>query len=152
MVDFHRMLWDERFMRIAISVAGWSKDPSTRVGCVLVRNKKIVATGYNGFPAGIMDDDRLKDREEKYMLIIHAEMNALLQAGHNARGTTLYLAGMPCCPCQNCTKHIIQAGIVRIVHRRGIVKPHWQDEVVRSRNTLLEAGITITECGREKNV
>lgn len=58
--------WDRRFMEMAQLVSTWSKDPSTKIGAVLVRSNKIVATGYNGFPSGIVDDKRLQNRDKKY--------------------------------------------------------------------------------------
>ncbi len=139
--------WDMRFLRMAEMVSSWSKDPSTKVGVVLVKNQKVVATGYNGFPEGIADDDRLNDREVKYTLVIHAEMNALLQAGHDARGSTLYLWGFAGCPCQNCAKHVIQAGVKRIVYYDGSTLPErWADELAAARITLEEAGMIIEPC------
>lgn len=110
--------WDTRFMRLAREVSTWSKDPSSKIGAVIVNDRRrILATGYNGFPEGIDDnEERLNNREEKYPRIIHAEMNALLNAlknGVSVEGATLYVYGLPVCP--DCTKSIIQAGIRRIV-------------------------------------
>lgn len=136
--------WDRRFLEMAELVSLWSKDPSTKVGVVLVKNRKVVATGYNGFPQGIADNDRLNDREKKYTLVIHAEMNALLQAGHDANGSTLYLWGFAGCPCQNCAKHVIQAGVQRVVYYDGTPAPErWADELAAARTTLKEAGLEI---------
>jgi dCMP deaminase len=136
--------WDLRFMSIARSVSSWSKDPSTKVGAVLTKRRKIVATGYNGFPGRIKDDNRLNDREFKYPRIIHAEMNSLLQAGHNTHDSTLYLYGMPGPPCSNCTKHIIEAGICRIVTRRGTIPESWRADFKISMDMLSEADIPIS--------
>ena len=74
--------WDQRFLDLAAHIAGWSKDPSTKVGCVVVgEDREIRSTGFNGFPRGISDDnDRLTDREKKYPLICHAEENAIMHA------------------------------------------------------------------------
>ena len=111
-----QLKWDFRFMGIARSVATWSKDPSTKIGAVIVNaDRHIVATGYNGFPSGLGDDFRLEIRDMKYPRIIHAEMNAILQAGRDCIGSTLYMWGMEGAPCTNCTKHLIQAGIKRVV-------------------------------------
>lgn len=110
--------WDIRFMKIAREISTWSKDPSRKVGAVIVNNdRRILATGYNGFPKGIADDEeRLNDREKKYPRIVHAEMNALMNAlysGVSVRDATIYVYGLPVCP--ECTKSIIQSGIKRVV-------------------------------------
>src|SRR6056300_417538 len=77
--------WDQRFMQMAQMVSTWSKDPSSKIGAVAVNDeKRILATGYNGFPRGIADtEERLNNRDEKYPRIIHAEMNVLMNALYN---------------------------------------------------------------------
>jgi dCMP deaminase len=122
--------WDIRFMRIAKEISQWSKDPSSKIGAVIVNDDhRILATGYNGFPRGIQDDeDRLNNREIKYSLIVHAEMNALMNAlysGVSVKGATLYVYGLPVC--DNCTKSVIQAGISRVVITYpDVVAEKWQ--------------------------
>ena len=103
--------WDKRYITIAKLVSSWSKDPS-KVGAVLVTNEGI-ALGYNGFPIGIEDDERLSDRATKLKMIIHAEQNALLIAGSRARGSSIYVWGKPICA--RCAVLIIQAGVDKIV-------------------------------------
>ena len=110
--------WDRRFMEQAKLIASWSKDPSSKIGAVIVNDeRRILATGYNGFPRGISDsEERLNNRDEKYPRIIHAEMNALMNALYNGvavKDATLYVYGLPICP--DCTKCVIQAGIKRVV-------------------------------------
>jgi dCMP deaminase len=110
--------WDDRFMRLAREISTWSKDPSAQIGAVIVDDeRRILATGYNGFPRGIADtEERLNNKEEKYPRVIHAEMNAILAALYNGvsvKGATLYVWGLPVCA--DCTKSVIQAGIRRIV-------------------------------------
>jgi dCMP deaminase len=108
--------WDRRFMDVAKLVSTWSKDPSSQIGAVLVKDRRILASGYNGFPRGIEDDERLDVREKKYPLVVHAEMNVLmnaLEAGISARGATLYVYGLPIC--KECAKNILNSGIVRVV-------------------------------------
>lgn len=106
--------WDRRFLSLAEFIAGWSKDPSTKVGCVIAdRHNRIVSVGYNGLPAGVADSaDRLSNRELKYALVVHAEVNAILFAG-SVRGCTLYVWPLP--PCSHCAAKILQAGISRVV-------------------------------------
>ena len=89
--------WDQHFLQLAIDHARMSKDPSTRVGAVIVGpDREIRSSGFNGFPRGIEDTaERLADREMKLRLIVHAEMNAVLNAvrgGAQVKGCSLYLA------------------------------------------------------------
>lgn len=106
--------WDAWFLALAAHVATASKDPSTQCGAVIVRpDRTIAGVGFNGFPRGIRDDARLHDRETKYGLVIHAEMNALLHLREPARGCMIYTH--PIAPCIRCAVHLVQAGIVRVV-------------------------------------
>ena len=111
-------------MDLADRSAQMSKDPSTQVGVVLVKDRKVVGTGFNGFPCGIRDDARLHTRKKKYALMIHAEMNALLDAGSDAAGSTLY---SPVRPCVRCAVHLIQAGVFQVVTFGRIPNGHGQD-------------------------
>lgn len=106
--------WDKRFMALATSVATWSKDPSTQVGCIIVgQDRKILATGYNGFAKGVVDSpERLNDRPVKYQLVLHAEVNAVLNSTASLHGSTAYVTHSPCA---QCTSVLAQSGIVRIV-------------------------------------
>ena len=84
--------WDVRFLKLAHEVASWSKDPSTKVGCVLVKGKKVVSVGYNGLPMGIEDSiERLTDRELKYEMTVHAEVNAVTTAALHGVSTSAAL-------------------------------------------------------------
>lgn len=108
--------WALRFMELAETVATWSKDPSTKVGACLVDNqtRTILGLGYNGFPRGVQDTEaRYADRPTKYALIVHSEVNAIMNAqGRNLAGSVLYTTKFPC---TNCAKLIIQAGIAAVV-------------------------------------
>ena len=106
--------WDERYLQMAALVASWSKDPRAKVGAVIVRNNRVVATGFNGLPSEVLDNqDRLIDKRIKLEMTVHAEENALIVAGINAEGATIYLHGKPVCA--RCAGSIIQAGIRRVV-------------------------------------
>ena len=110
--------WDDKFIRLAKEISTWSKDPSTQVGAVIInQNRRILATGYNGFPRGIRDiEERLTNRDEKYKYVVHAEMNAIYNATFNGvslDGATLYVWGLPAC--SECAKGIIQVGIKKVV-------------------------------------
>ena len=112
-----RVDWDERFMQLALHIAGWSKDRSTKVGAVIVGDDHILrAIGYNGFPRGV--DDEAEDRHErplKYRWTEHAERNAIYNAariGVSLDDCTMYVAWFPC---MDCARAIVQAGIARLV-------------------------------------
>jgi len=106
--------WDERFLELASVIATWSKDPSTRVGAIIVQPRnKIIGTGFNGFARGMRDDAELyENREIKYSKVIHAEINSLLNAAQPVEGCTLYTT-LPCC--DRCAVHMIHVGIKRFV-------------------------------------
>jgi dCMP deaminase len=137
--------WDRRFMDLARFISGWSKDPSTQVGAVVAnpRTKRVVSTGFNGFPAGVGDyEERLQKREIKYEMIVHAEANALLFAGPAAEGCALYVTPLP--PCARCAVLIIQAGITRVVSPRpDLSKEPWKSQSVISEQMFGEAGVKL---------
>lgn len=103
--------WLERFFSLAQNVGEWSKDPSTKVGAVIINDlKQVVGLGFNGFPRGIRDEG-LEDRELKLALTVHAEKNAILNATTSVRGCTL-ISTYP--TCNQCAAFIIQAGIAHV--------------------------------------
>ena len=105
--------WKDRFLALAFHIASWSKDPSTQVGCVIVDGKTVKAMGYNGFPRGANDAERLyNDREIKYMRVQHAEVNAIVNYKGDLSGCTAFVTHMPCCSCMGA---LINAGIKHIV-------------------------------------
>ncbi len=110
--------WDRRFLNLAKFIAQWSKDPSTQVGCVIVDPmKRIVATGFNGLPAGVSDTiERLSNRDIKYEMVVHAERNAIIDAKRDLSGMSIYV--WPIMPCSVCASMIIQAGISRVIAPR----------------------------------
>lgn len=107
--------WNYRFLKLAQHISQWSKDPSTKCGAVIVGPlRQKVAYGYNGFPIGVDDmPQRYNNREVKYDLVVHAELNAILNAQFGLSGSTLYV--YPLVPCTECAKAIIQSGIKRVV-------------------------------------
>lgn len=140
--------WNSRFMGMAKAVSMWSKDPSTKVGAVVVGNKKqILATGYNGFPRGIDDNpERLENRELKYKFVVHAEMNAIYNAsytGTSLDGSKLYVYGLPVC--RECCKGIIQVGIKEVYISKEclLAKPDWYESWLQSKEIFDEAGVFI---------
>ena len=137
--------WDKRFLDLAELVSSWSKDPSTKVGAVIVDDKNIiVSVGFNGFPKGIEDDDRLYNRDSKYQIIIHAENNALMFAKRPLDNCTLYT--YPFMPCPRCAGMIIQSGIKRVVSYKNTIDRHrWELDFSISRELFCEANIQLEE-------
>ena len=110
--------WDEYFMGVAKLAARRSKDPSTQVGaCIVSQDNIIISTGYNGMPKGCSDDEFPWDREgeeTKYPYVVHAELNAILNAnGRDLRNSRVYVALFPC---NECAKAIIQSGVKEVVY------------------------------------
>ena len=110
--------WDEYFMGVAMLAARRSKDPNTQVGaCIVSPDNIIISTGYNGLPNGCSDDEYPWEREgeeTKYPYVVHAELNAILNAnGRDLRGSRLYVVLFPC---NECAKAIIQAGVKEVLY------------------------------------
>lgn len=136
--------WQQRFMEMAELVATWSRDPSTQVGCVIVNpRRQVVSTGFNGFPRGVDDDPaRYADRATKYLMVLHAEANAVLQAGGDVRGGTAYVTHPPCA---QCAAVLIQAGIEKIVTRApdaGMAE-RFRESFGAAEMMLHEVGVTV---------
>ena len=130
--------WDKRFIDLAEHISTWSKDPSTKVGAVIVDDdRRIVSVGYNGFPAGVDDHtDRYDDREIKYEMIIHGEINAILFANKDLKGCTLYT--WPFQPCSRCASIVVQKGISRVVTLVN-KDPRWKKSFDLSAKIFKEA-------------
>lgn len=139
--------WDNRMMELAQMVASWSKDPSTKVGAVIMRDDRTVESmGYNGFPRGVMDQiDRYSNREVKYKLVVHAEANAIVSARGSVEGMTLYCTLFPCC---ECAKLVIQAGIKEVVVPTMKKTERFYDSMKATELMFREAGVTFREVGK----
>ena len=118
--------WDRYFLKIAEAVAEKSKDPSSKMGCVIVNpNKRVVSLGYNGLPQGADESKMtLSERPMKYYFAIHSEMNALLFAHQDLTGCTLY---NKTATCENYLKYCLQAGIKRFVYEELRVHSYSTD-------------------------
>lgn len=133
-----------RFLELAKLVATWSKDPSTKVGAIVVDDqRRVVGLGYNGFPRRVADTDaRLDNRPVKYAYMVHAESNALMNAART-QGCTLYVT-FP--PCNECAKQIIQLGIRRVVYWLDRDDPRMKEWSVVgefAKDMLREAGVQV---------
>ena len=139
--------WEEYFMGVALLAAERSKDPNTQVGaCIVDSQNRILSTGYNGFPQGCSDDDFPWNRDEakgdtKYQFVVHAELNAILNArGKSLADSTLYVGLFPC---NECAKAIIQAGVREVVYLSNKYKD--TPSTVASKRMLDAAGVKLTQ-------
>ncbi len=114
LMGINELKWHYRFLDLAFTVAKWSKDPSRKVGAVIVRpDRSICSLGYNGFARGVKDlEERYTNRDVKYELVVHAEQNAIISAREDLTGFTIYSTLMPC---SRCTSMIINSGMKTIV-------------------------------------
>ena len=137
--------WDEYFMGIALLSAKRSKDPSTQVGaCIINKDKRIIAIGYNGFPKGIKDTKkRLNDKELKRAISLHAEESAILNAKCNVEDCKIYIYGLCCC--SHCAALIIQSGIKEVYYKLSEKgeSEHWLANTELARKMLKEAKIKV---------
>ena len=131
--------WDQYFMGLAHLSAMRSKDPNTSVGAVIVDDKhRVVSIGYNGMPYGCSDDVYPWDREgdlldTKYPYVVHAELNAILNAGRSLKDCTLYVSLFPC---NECAKAIIQSGIKKIIYEDD---KYADSETTRASKRMLQS-------------
>lgn len=132
--------WDEYFMEIAEVVASRSKDPSSKMGCVIVdENKRVVSLGYNGMLQGADESKMtLSERPMKYYFAIHSEMNALIFAKRDLTGCTVYNR---VATCENCLKYCLQAGITRFVYKELRVHSHSTDRAHSMTNVETDEAI-----------
>ena len=137
--------WDEYFMGIAMLAARRSKDPNTQVGaCIVSQDNIIISTGYNGMPKGCSDDEYPWERsgeETKYPYVVHAELNAVLNAsGRDLRGSKLYVALFPC---NECAKAIIQSGVKEVYY----LSDKYADSMatLASKRMMQSAGVKFTQ-------
>jgi dCMP deaminase len=147
-VRFELYTWDKRFLLLADHVSKWSKDPSTKVGAVIVDpDKRVVSMGYNGFPAKIEDlPEHYEDRDTKLKKVVHAESNAIIFSQRSLKDCTIYL--YPFMPCSNCAGQIIQSGISRVVAPINS-NPKWQESFKLTQAMFEEADIVLDLYGME---
>ena len=139
---------DALAVRMANAYAAQSKDPSTKVGCVIVApNGAIRSGGYNGCVRGVLDTvERISTRPGKYLWMEHAERNAIYNAACDLSGCDLYVTGLP--PCARCARGIIQVGIKSGWFPGGLIVPErWEEDMLVSMEMLSEAGVTVRSGG-----
>lgn len=123
--------WISRFLSLADAIAQWSKDPTTKVGCLIIDQARTIrATGYNGFPRSVTDARaRLDDRATKHRFTVHAEANAVAaaaRAGTSLRGCTAIITH-PCC--SQCAALLAQAGITAVYYRNRPLADEWLESL-----------------------
>jgi dCMP deaminase len=138
--------WDSRFLRAAEEVATWSKDPSTKVGCVIVNPElqRRTGEGFNGFPRFMSDAPELyEDRDIKIPRTIHAELNAILFASET-EGCTAYVTHPPCTAC---SLALIQSGVSRVVTRKPSedLLSRWGPSIEMAKGFFWEAEVEYVE-------
>ena len=139
-----RPSWNEYFKQIVEVTATRSPCRRLQVGCLLVKDNRIISQGYNGFPRGMLDSPNLySNREEKYVRIVHAEMNCIYNASWNGvslDGADLFVYGLPVC--HECAKAIIQVGIKRVISpwMQNLPKK-WDDSFELTNKFFKEAGV-----------
>jgi dCMP deaminase len=132
-------------------IASKSKDSSSKIGAVIVRDNAIISEGYNGLPRGVNDDVSVRgDKPEKYYWYEHAERNSIFHCARNGiatKDTTLYSMG---CPCSDCTRAIIQSGIKEVVihsqwedigFNNSVDK--WSESTARSADMFMESSVSV---------
>ena len=139
--------WDEYFMGVALLASKRSKDPNTQVGaCIVNTENKILSIGYNGLPHGCSDDNFPWDREgeylkTKYPSVVHAELNAILNAqGKSLVGSRIYVALFPC---NECAKAIIQSGIKEVIYLSN--KYAKSDSIKASTRMFESSGVKVSK-------
>ncbi len=148
-MDAKTKKWDKRFMEVCRLIGTWTScvRPNRAVGAVITKNNRILATGYNGAPAGVKSCAEkgycMREKmnipsgtRQETCFAVHAEQNAIAQAaklGHEIEGSTIYITHSPC---SICARLIINSGIKRVVYDQN-----YPDDF--SRSLLEEAGVKL---------
>ena len=137
--------WDRRFLRIAEEVRLWSRDPGTKVGCVLVLEKRILSVGFNGFPQNLSDSLELyENRDYKLAVTVHAEANAILNAAKNGAKTQSCTAYVTFPPCSQCAAALIQAGVEKVIcPDPGNAPERWRASFKLGNEMLYNSGVKL---------
>ena len=139
--------WERRWFERAIVSGTWSKDEKHKIGSLIVNDDNIeLSGGFNGFPRGVKDDDRLlyKNRDIKNRIIIHAEANAICAA---ARVGHALLGGIAFCtqpPCSQCAGMLIQVGVKKVYFFSNTTT-HWGESIQIAKDILDEAQVPWVE-------
>ena len=153
-----RISWDSYFMGIAKLVRERSEDPCCKVGACIVKDNKIISTGYNGMPSrsehGIYPwtKGNTDPTKNKYFYVVHAELNAILNSEKSLKGATLYVTKFPC---NECAKAIIQSGISKVIFTDDISNETLvkDDEFIATYHMFMNSYVVINEyCDTGKSI
>lgn len=137
--------WINRYFDLAEQISLWSKDPSSKIGAIIIADHgQIISQGYNGFPRKIHDlEKRLEHRETKYKYIVHGEMNCIYNAcltGQKLNNTKLFVYGLPIC--SECAKGVIQSGISHTFMKFPTIKNlNWLESFSFTKEMFNEANV-----------
>jgi len=138
--------WDRRFLELARFIAQWSKDPSTKVGAVIVDEQNaIVSVGFNGLPIGVEDTaERLTERDDKLRMVVHGERNAMIFAQRSLKGCKLYT--WPFMPCAQCAGMVIQHGIYEVIAPEASpeIAERWAKDIELTEQMFEEANVQLS--------
>lgn len=145
----HSPIWDKRFMRLALEARSWVKGPDLGVGACVVRpDLRGFSLGYSGLPSGMVDTNaRITEPSFKDVHIVHAEVNAILNARTSVVGWTLYATTHPC---SHCAATAIQAGIKRVVCAELDPNSRWYSNQLEAADALRETGVELTRLNMEE--
>jgi dCMP deaminase len=137
--------WLKYAFKLCMVEASMSKDPSTKVGAVIIRpDGSLSSSGWNGFPPGYPDREAdYLDREVKYSKIIHAEINAILGASEKLTGFTLVTWPLP--PCERCAPIIVKAGITKVIFPYIAKNERWSDSCEKGKSMFTQCGVKVIE-------
>lgn len=139
------MNWENRFLELSKFISSFSKDPSTKVGCVIFDDDhRVISVGFNGFPKKIKDtEERLNNRDIKILMTLHAELNAILFSKESLEGKSLSV--YPFQPCASCASAIIQKGIKCVIAPKmpEDIKTRWYESCKIAEEMFLEAGVIL---------
>ncbi len=137
--------WERKFYEACKFYASWSKDPTTKVGCIIVSDdNSILVQGYNGVCRGVDDKEERNERPIKYKFYEHAERNAIFSAARNGitlKGLSIYSLFFPC---PECTRAIIQSGLKKLFVFKDSTNSYYDryDQDLKISKVMLdEAGV-----------
>lgn len=143
--------WEEYFMTLALVASLKSKDPSTQVGAVIIDNKsrKVISSGYNGFPRYVDDNKIPQTRPEKYFYVVHAELNAILHAERQLNDCSLYVTSFPC---SECMKAVVQTGIKKVAYLSELSGNDWEESKKATMKLAELAGVSVTQFNSQHEI